>query len=84
MIARKRAGHLLVLRPHRRHHAGELASHTRQTNPQVVALGGDRFNAIFLPGGLPGAGGDGKERIKASSASADGRTTLVGRVVRCG
>jgi hypothetical protein len=45
---------------------------------QVFALGEGRFDVWFLAGGLPGDGWDGKGRVKASAATADGKTAVSG------
>ena len=50
---------------------GEYASTTQPIAAQVIALGEGTFRAVFLRGGLPGAGWDGETRIE-SEAFRDG------------
>ena len=37
-----------------------------------------KFSVVFLPGGLPGAGGDPRKIVRAAAATVAGKTTITG------
>ena len=55
-------------------YAGELRG--QRLGCQVIALGGGAFQAVLLPGGLPGDGWDGQTKILMDGRLEEGRTTF--------
>jgi hypothetical protein len=58
-------------------YVGETASKDKLA-AQVVAEGDGKFTVFFLAGGLPGAGWNGKAKVKAEAHSTDGKTSFDG------
>jgi hypothetical protein len=59
-------------------YSGEITSDGQKVRIglQVIALGGGKFDAVAYVGGLPGDGWNEQEKIRASGATENGRTTL--------
>ena len=60
---------------------GEYSGKVETVTPmgaQVVALGGGTFKAVFLPGGLPGQGWNGTDRIEAAGTLTDRKASFAG------
>lgn len=54
---------------------------TDKAGAQVVALGDGKFDVYFLTGGLPGAGWNVKDRVKAEAVTQDGKVSVTGKFV---
>jgi hypothetical protein len=60
---------------------GEYSGNIENAAPmgaQVIALGSGAFKAVFLPGGLPGQGWNGKDRIEAAGTLSGGKAGFSG------
>jgi hypothetical protein len=60
------------------------AAGSQKYGVQVIAKGDGKFDAVVLPGGLPGDGWDEKTRIKLSGGTENGLTRLTGEDAEAG
>jgi hypothetical protein len=56
---------------------GDTADHAK-LGAQVTAQGSGKFAVAILPGGLPGAGWDGKQKVAGTAETKDGKTSFSG------
>jgi len=59
-------------------YVGELSGGKGKLGVQVIALGDAKFQAVFLAGGLPGDGWDGKSRTEVKGEREGDKTTFAG------
>ncbi|HEV2688623.1 MAG TPA: DUF1080 domain-containing protein [Bryobacteraceae bacterium] len=59
-------------------YVGELAGGKGKIGVDVIALGDDKFQAVFFAGGLPGDGWDGKSRTEVQGNREGEKTTFAG------
>ena len=52
---------------------------TLKMGVQVIALGDHKFDAVVYPGGLPGDGWTGEEKVRGNGSTADGQTKIVAK-----
>jgi 3-keto-disaccharide hydrolase len=62
-------------------YVGTIGKGTK-TGAQVVALGNGKFDAVLYAKGLPGAGWDGKTKVRLKGMTKDGKTTFTGKNFR--
>jgi hypothetical protein len=58
---------------------GTLANRDGKLGAQVIARGGGKFEVVLIPGGLPGQGWKGNDKIKVPAQTKDGKTSLMSK-----